>query len=133
MSGARRGFTLMEVLVAVAIVGMVVAAGFRLITMSLRSLSEIAAERELTAAAQRIWLRFRTEKDMPESGKEEGVEWRTEIDSVPIEDLELPFRRVTVSMGKRSMVIYLPEASRSGPVVDKTPGTNRVLPGVSSV
>ncbi|WP_298781261.1 type II secretion system protein, partial [uncultured Fretibacterium sp.] len=110
MSGARRGFTLMEVLVAVAIVGMVVAAGFRLITMSLRSLSEIAAERELTAAAQRIWLRFRTEKDMPESGKEEGVEWRTEIDSVPVEDLELPFRRVTVSLGKRSMVIYLPEA-----------------------
>ena len=40
------------------------------------------------------------------------MEWRTEIDSVPIEDLELPFRRVTVSMGKRSMVIYLPEASR---------------------
>ena len=112
MSGARRGFTLMEVLVAVAIVGMVVAAGFRLITMSLRSLSEIAAERELTAAAQRIWLRFRTEKDMPESGKEEGVEWRTEIDSVPVEDLELPFRRVTVSLGKRSMVIYLPEASQ---------------------
>ena len=69
MSGARRGFTLMEVLVAVAIVGMVVAAGFRLITMSLRSLSEIAAERELTAAAQRIWLRFRTEKDMPDSGR----------------------------------------------------------------
>ena len=36
MSGARRGFTLMEVLVAVAIVGMVVAGGFRLVTMSLR-------------------------------------------------------------------------------------------------
>ena len=112
MSGARRGFTLMEVLVAVAIVGMVVAGGVRLITMSLRSLSEIAAERALTAAAQRIWLRFRTEKDMPDSGREEDVEWRTEIDSVPIEDLELPFRRVTVSMGKRSMVIYLHEASR---------------------
>lgn len=112
MSGARRGFTLMEVLVAVAIVGMVVAGGFRLITMSLRSLSEIAAERALTAAAQRIWLRFRTEKDMPDSGREEGVEWRTEMDSVPVEDLELPFRRVTVSVGKRSMVIYLPEGSR---------------------
>ena len=85
---------------------------YTFITMSLRSLSEIAAERELTAAAQRIWLRFRTEKDMPDSDREKGVEWRMEMDFVPVEDLELPFRRVTVSMGKRSMVIYLPEASR---------------------
>lgn len=104
----RRGFTLMEVLVAVAIMGLVIAAGFHLLTMSLRSLGEIQRERELTAAAQKIWLRFRTEEDMPESGKEEGVTWRTEPDAVSIGDLELSLRRVTVTVGERSMVLYLP-------------------------
>ena len=97
----------MEVLVAVAIAGLVVSAGFRLITMSLRSLAEIQGERELTAAAQKLWLRFRTEEDMPDSGREDGVEWRTERDSVPIDSYELPFRRVTVTVRGRSMVFYL--------------------------
>ena len=113
MRKPRRGFTLMEVLVAVAIAGLVVAAGFRLITMSMRSLGDIQAERELTAAARKIWLRFRTEKDMPDSGREDGVEWRTELDSVPVGDgeldFELPFKRVTVTLGTRSMIIYLPQ------------------------
>ncbi|MBR0220192.1 MAG: prepilin-type N-terminal cleavage/methylation domain-containing protein, partial [Synergistaceae bacterium] len=36
-----KGFTLMEVLVAVAITGLVVAGGFRLIAMSMRTLAEI--------------------------------------------------------------------------------------------
>lgn len=99
----------MEVLVAVAIAGLVISAGFRLITMSLRSLTEIQGERELTAAAQKLWLRFRTEEDMPDSGKDDGVEWRTERDSVPIEDYELSFKRLTVKVGERSMVLYLPQ------------------------
>ena len=99
----------MEVLVAVAIAGLVVSAGFRLITMSLRSLAEIQGERELTAAAQKLWLRFRTEKDMPDSGREDGVEWRTERGSVPIGDYELSFKRLTVKVGERSMVLYLPQ------------------------
>lgn len=104
----RRGFTLMEVLVAVAITGLVIAAGFRLITMSLRALRELQQERALTAAAQKIWLRFRTEADMPESGREEDVEWSTEREDLPIGDFELPMRRVTVTVGDRSMMIYLP-------------------------
>ena len=103
----RSGFTLMEVLVAVAIAGLVVSAGFRLITMSLRSLAEIQNERELTSAAQKLWLRFRTEENVPDSGKEDDVEWRTERDSVPIDSYELPFRRVTVTLRGRSMVFYL--------------------------
>lgn len=97
----------MEVLVAVAIAGLVVSAGFRLVTMSLRSLAEIEGERELTAAAQRLWLRFRAERDMPDSGREDGVEWSTELDSVPVESYELSFKRVKVTVGGRSMVLYL--------------------------
>ena len=99
----------MEVLIAVAIAGLVVAAGFRLLSMSFRSMAEINRERELVSAARKLWLRFRTEEGVPDSGKEDGVEWSTEPGSVPIEDFELRFRRVTVTAGGRSMVIYLPQ------------------------
>ncbi len=105
----------MEVLIAVAITGLVVTAGFRLIAMSMRSLAEIQDERALTAAAQRIWLKFKTDDEMPDSGKEKDertgadVEWETELDSVPVEDLELPFKRVKITLRGRSMVIYLPQ------------------------
>ena len=106
----RGGFTLMEVMVAVAIAGLVFTAGFRLISMSFRSLSEIQQERELTAAAERIWLKFRTQEDTPDKGEEDGVKWETELDSVPVvDDMELSFKRVKVSVGERSMIIYLPQ------------------------
>ncbi|MBQ2615619.1 MAG: prepilin-type N-terminal cleavage/methylation domain-containing protein, partial [Synergistaceae bacterium] len=54
----RKAFTLMEVLVATAVAGLVITAGFRLIAMSYRLLGEIQWERELISAAQDIWLRF---------------------------------------------------------------------------
>ena len=75
---SRRAFTLMEVLVAVAIAGLVISAGFRLIALSLRSLAEVRLERELAVAAQRIWLEFRTKEDMPEKGEKDGVSWESE-------------------------------------------------------
>lgn len=100
----------MEVLIAVAIAGLVVAAGFRLLSMSFRSLAEIQRERELISAARKLWLRFRIEEGVPESGSEDGVEWSTEKDSVPVvDDFELQFRRVKVTVDGRSMVIYLPQ------------------------
>lgn len=107
---SRRAFTLMEVLVAVAIAGLVISAGFRLIAMSLRSLAEVRSERELAVAAQRIWLEFRMKEDTPDKGEKDGVSWETELDSVPVVgDVELPFRRVTVTLRGRTMVLYLPQ------------------------
>ncbi len=104
-----KGFTLMEVLVAVAITGLVVAGGFRLIAMSMRTLAEIQGERDLTAAAQRIWLQFKTDSEMPDSGKDGDVEWETDFDTIKFEDLELPYKRVKISLRGRSMFIYLPQ------------------------
>lgn len=111
MRNKKRGFTLMEVLISVAITGLVVTAGFRLIAMSMRTLAEIQGERELTSAAQKLWLRFKTEKDMTDSGKEDDIEWETELDSVPVGDgdFELPFKRVKITYRGRSMIIYLPQ------------------------
>ena len=108
----RSGFTLMEVLVATAIAGMVISAGFRLIAMSYKLLWELRTERELIAAAQDIWLKFRIDKDMSDNGTDDdtGIKWEAENVSIPIDDYELKFRRVTITIPSgRSTVIYVAE------------------------
>ena len=106
------GFTLMEVLVSVAVAGLVITAGFRLIAMSYRLLGELQSERELTSAAQNIWLRFRVDKEMPDNGTDDkkNITWSSQKVSVPIDDYEFTFKRVTVSiLGGRTTIIYVPE------------------------
>ena len=113
MNKKRKGFTLMEVLVATAIAGMVITAGFRLIAMSYKLMAEIEAERNLIEAARNIWLRFRIDPDMPDNGTDDktNITWRAERESVPIRDgYELTYRRVVVSLpDNRSTVIYVAE------------------------
>lgn len=106
----RRAFTLMEVLVATAVAGLVITAGFRLIAMSYRLLNEIQGERELISACNEVWLRFRIDEDMPSNGNEDkkGYSWRTEEASVPVEDYEFRYRKVTVTLTDgRTAVIYV--------------------------
>lgn len=108
----RKGFTLMEVLVSVAIAGLVISAGYRLIAMSYKLLGELQAERELTAAAQKIWLRFRVEEDMSDNGTddENNITWRAEKRSITVEDYELKYKQVTITIADgRSTVIYVAE------------------------
>lgn len=106
----HRGFTLIEVLVAIAIVGLVVTAGFRLLSLSLWSLGEVRDERELVNTAQKVQLEYLTQKDMPDTGEKDGVKWKVTTDSVPIvKELELTFRKLTVEYKNREMTLYLPE------------------------
>ena len=108
----RGGFTLMEVLVSVAIAGLVISAGFRLIAMSYKLMGELQAERELTAAAQNIWLRFRVDEDMPDNGTDDknNITWRAEKRSITVDEYELTFKRVTITTeAGRSTVIYVAE------------------------
>ena len=106
----RAGFTLIEVMVAVAIAGLVIAGGFKLITVSLLTLSEVRLEQELVNEAQKVYIDYLTKEDMSDRGEKDGVKWKTEADSVPtIGDLELTFRRLVVEYRDREMVLYLPE------------------------
>ena len=112
MSGfeRREGFTLIEVMVAVAITGLVIAGGFTLLTVSLRALTEVRLEQELMNEAQRVYLDYMTRDDMPNRGEENGVKWRTETDTIPaFGNYELRFRRLIVEFQDREMVLYLPE------------------------
>ena len=100
----------MEVLVSVAVAGLVISAGFRLIAMSYKLLGELQAERELANAAQIIWLRFRIDEDMPDNGTDDdnNITWRAEERSLNVEDYELKFKRVTITIANgRSTVIYV--------------------------
>ena len=107
---SRRGFTLIEIMAAVAIVGLVIAGGFKLITVSLRALVEVNLEHELVNAAQKVYLDFMTKEDMPDKGEQDGVKWKTETDSFQIAgNLELSFRRLVVEYMDREMTLYLPE------------------------
>ncbi len=95
---------------AIAVVALVVTAGFRLISMSLWSLNEVRDERELINAAQKVQLEYLTRKDMPDTGEKDGVQWKVTTDSVPVvKELELTFRKLTVEYKKREMTLYLPE------------------------
>lgn len=105
----KSGFTLMEVLIAVAITGLVVSAGFRLVAMSLKMMNELEAERKLIAAAQMMWLRFRNEKDMTDSGSDDdnNIRWESQHESIPIEEWELKYKKVKITLGNRSTFIYV--------------------------
>lgn len=108
----RTGFTLMEVLIATAIAGLVITAGFRLVAMSIRLLNEARSERELVSAGEYMWMCFRLNADTPDSGTddERGISWETEKLSTTIDEYELHYRRVTVKTASgRSMNIYIPD------------------------
>ncbi|MDR2174723.1 MAG: prepilin-type N-terminal cleavage/methylation domain-containing protein [Synergistaceae bacterium] len=116
MRGGRGGFTLLEVLVAVAVAGLVITAGFRLIALSLDTLSQVVAEQTLVNEAQKVYLDFLAGKDLPDTGEKKDadethvVKWKVDTDSVPVaDDLELTFRRLTVEYRDREMILYLPE------------------------
>ncbi len=97
---------------ATAIAGLVITAGFRLIGMSYRLMSEIEGERLLIEAAREIWLRFRIDEDMPDNGTDDkkNIKWQSENVSVPVDDYELKYKRVTISLpDNRSTVIYVAE------------------------
>ncbi len=103
----------MEVLTATAIAGLTITAGFRLIAMSYSLLGAIEGERELINAAQTIWMRFRTDKDMPSNGTDDElkIKWETKDLSIPVVDeYELKYRRVTITLADgRETEIYIAE------------------------
>ena len=72
-----RGFTLVETLVAVAILGLVAAGSIRLTTLSVRVLDGVRAGREILAASRNVWLRSASGK-LERRGRERTMSWETD-------------------------------------------------------
>ena len=102
----------MEVLTATTIAGLTITAGFRLIAMSYSLLGAVEGERELINAAQTIWMRFRTDKDMASSGTDDelNLKWEAKEKSIPVDEYELKYRQVTITLADgRQTEIYIAE------------------------
>ncbi len=73
----RRGaFTLLEVMVAIAILGLSAAGGLRLLTISARLLEDVRAERRSLSLARTLWLTAAAGK-LDEHGRENDFTWET--------------------------------------------------------
>jgi len=106
----NKGFTLIEVLVAVAILGLVAAGSLRLMIISSRSLLEVEETRELLNEARIIQLEFMTDEKKPSSGSEGNVRWETKEGSWSVLEgqWELKYKELRVETEKNEIVLYIP-------------------------
>ena len=72
----RNAFTLLEVMVAVAILGLSAAGSLRLLTISLRLLEDVRFERQNLVLARSLWLTAAAGK-LDERGRENEFSWET--------------------------------------------------------
>ena len=109
----NRGFTLIEVLIAVAILGLVAAGSLRLMIISTKSLIEVEETRELMNEARVIQLEFKTDKTMPTKGtskRNNNVKWDTKEDSWSVLDgrWELKYKELKIESNNNEIVLYIP-------------------------
>ena len=72
----RGAFTLMEVMVAVAVLGLSAAGSLRLLTISARALEEVRYERSNLTLARTLWLASVSDS-LAERGREKEYSWDT--------------------------------------------------------
>ena len=106
----KRGFTLMEVLVAVAILGLVATGSLRLMIIASKSLIEVEETRELLNEARIIQLDFMTDKTKPTSGTKGDYKWDIKEGSWPVLDgkWELKYKELKIESKNNDIVLYIP-------------------------
>jgi prepilin-type N-terminal cleavage/methylation domain-containing protein len=114
-TGKKNGFTLVETLVAVAVLGLVAAGSIRLAALSARALGEVRQGRERLAISRNLWLRAVSGK-LESRGQEKNVSWETGRFVFPGQDGLPPgcsCGRVDVvtaaGKGGEKMVLYIPD------------------------
>ena len=106
----NKGFTLLEVLVAVAILGLVAAGSLRLMIISTKALAEVEETRELLNEARKIQLDFMTDDTKPTSGAEGKYKWDVKESSWPVlgDQWEISYKELTVESENNAIVLYMP-------------------------
>ena len=106
----NKGFTLLEVLVAVAILGLVAAGSLRLMIISSKSLIEVDETKELLNEARKIQLDFMTNETKSVSGSEGNYKWDVREGTWTVMDgqWELKYKELTVETGNKEIVLYMP-------------------------
>lgn len=107
--GSHRGFTLLEVLVAVSIMGLVVVGCIKLTLVAQRTLREVAVQRQLLDHARSLLIQDKRGV-LPEQGSQEELSWEIEKKEQLAEegDFALSYRIITVHYQGRSVQFYMP-------------------------
>ena len=110
MLSRNKGFTLLEVLIAVAILGLVATGSLRLMIISSRSLLEVEETRELLNEARIIQLEFMTNETKQSSGSEGKFKWDTREDAWSVLDgqWELKYKELKIETENNEIVLYIP-------------------------
>jgi prepilin-type N-terminal cleavage/methylation domain-containing protein len=117
---AKRGFTLVETLVAVAILGLVAAGSLRLSAISAKTLGEVRAGRENLALLRSFRLRAYG-GGLENRGREKGLSWETAPFYFPGQR-GLPegysCRKITIRLGPErgggELSLYIPDRETWG-------------------
>jgi len=105
----RGGFTLLEVLVAVSIMGLAAAGALRLVFLSEKALDEARQERLFTEEVSRLRLDLLYGR-VPDNGSSGDLSWETGRVSRPFLDnqWDIRYRTVSVKSKTRTMELILP-------------------------
>jgi prepilin-type N-terminal cleavage/methylation domain-containing protein len=103
------GFTLLEVLVAVTVMGLAGAGALRLVVLSERALAEARHQRLFVEEVSRLRLDLLYGK-VSDSGTRDGLSWETRKQNRPVlgDRWSVRYRTLSVRTGNRSIELILP-------------------------
>ncbi len=109
LSNNSKGFTLLEVLVAVAVLGMVATGALRLSIAATRTLSAVRTESDLINRAQLLETDI-LNGSKPDSGEDHGLRWESMPYTYPMMDglWQISFRQLEVTLDGHSITLYIP-------------------------
>ena len=103
------GFTLVEIMVAVAILALVSVAALRLAAISQRTLEEVQVQRRLLDETRALQVIQRA-GTLPDSGKSGDLSWNLlqEEMEIPNTGVQIPYKRFTVTLLGRTLELWVP-------------------------
>jgi hypothetical protein len=100
----------LEVLIAVAILGLVATGSLRLMAISSRSLIAVGETREILNEARKIQLDFMIDETKPDKGSEGNYRWEVKEGSWPVLDgqWELKYKELKIETINNEIILYMP-------------------------
>lgn len=108
-AGRSPGFTLLEVLVAVAVMGLAGAGALRLVVLSERGLAEARHQRLFVEEVSRLRLELLYGK-APDNGTSGDLSWETRTRNRPVlgDQWSVRYRTLSVKSDQRSIELIIP-------------------------